>query len=137
MNEQENIKLVQQAYNNFKAGNIEALLNQFSDDIEWQLPQVDNIKFSGKRKGRGQVSEFFKLLSEEQEVREFEPKEFIAQGDRVVVLGQNSWRVKSTGREYKGEWAHVYTVRGGKIVRMQEYTDTAAAASAYQKAQSA
>lgn len=137
MSEQENIELVRQAYQNFKTGNIQALLNLMAEDVTWQLPEIENVPFSGRREGRGQVGEFFSLLSGDQDVVQFEPREFVAQNDKVVALGTYNWRVKATGREYGGEWAHVFTVRDGKISGFNEYMDTAAATAAHQKAASA
>lgn len=137
MSESENTGVVRRAYEIFKSGDIQALLELFSDDIEWQLPEIENVPFSGKRRGREQVVQFFATLADAQEVKQFEPREFIAQGEKVVALGQYGWRVKATGREYGGDWVHVWTVRDGKLAGFHEYTDTAAAASAYQKAQSA
>ena len=137
MSEQENTRLVQQAYENFKGGDIQSLLGLLSDDAEWRLPEIENVPFAGQRRGREEVAQFFATLADAQETRQFEPQEFIAQGDKVVALGRYSWHVKSTGRSYGGDWAHVFTVRDGKIVGFHEYTDTAAAAAAYQKAASA
>lgn len=131
MGEQENIKIVQQAYQNFKTGNIPALLNMVSERVEWRLPEIDNVPFAGRRRGRDQVAQFFSLVAEAQEVQQFEPQEFIAQGDKVVVLGHYAWRVKKTGRTFKSDWAHVFTVRDGAVVGFHEYTDTAASAAAY------
>ncbi|MGH9883346.1 MAG: nuclear transport factor 2 family protein [Pyrinomonadaceae bacterium] len=51
MSEYENTNLVQQVYENFKSGDIKALLNLLSDDIEWQLPEIENVPFAGKRRG--------------------------------------------------------------------------------------
>jgi uncharacterized protein len=128
---QDNTRVVQQAYEHFKTGQIQALLGLCAGDVEWQLPEIEHVPFVGKRQGREQVGEFFVSLGEAQEVLEFEPKAFIAQGEHVVALGHYAWRVKATGRRFEGDWAHVFTVRGGEIVRFQEYTDTAAAAAAY------
>lgn len=133
MSEQENTRLVQQAYDGFKTGNIQALLDTLSKEVEWQLPDIENVPFSGTRRGREQVGEFFAEVDKQQEVLEFELKEFIAQNDKVVVLGHYSWRVKSTGRKLAANWVHIFTVRGGNIARFQEFTDTAAAAAAYRK----
>ena len=134
MNEQENTRIVQQAYENFKNGDLPALLDLYSDDIDWRLPEIENISWFGSRKGREETAEFFQSLAEAQDVLTFNPQEFIVQGDKVVVLGNYSWRVKATGREYGGDWAHVWTVKKGKLVSFQEYADTAAASKAYQKA---
>jgi uncharacterized protein len=130
----QNKEIVRQAYENFKSGNIESLLGQLSDTVEWQLAEIENVPFAGKRSGREEVGQFFSLLAEDQEVLQFEPQEFVAEGEKVVALGQYSWRVKSTGREYGGQWAHVFTIRDGKITGFNEYMDTAAAAAAHQKA---
>ena len=137
MSEQENIAVAQQAYNNFKTGNIQALLALLSDNIEWQLPEVENVPFTGKRTGRAAVGEFFALVGANQDVLSFEPREFIAQGEKVVSLGHYEWRVKDTGREFASDFAHVFTIRDGKIVALKEYFDSAVVAAAYQKAMSA
>lgn len=137
MSEQPNTNLAQQAYESFKTGNIPALLDLLSDEIEWELPVIDNIPYSGKRRGRDAVGQFFALVDEAQETLQFEPQQFVIQGDKIVGLGRYAWRVKATGREYVSDFAHVFTVRDGKIVGFHEYLDTAVAAAAYQKALSA
>ena len=131
MSEQENARVVQQIYESFKSGGIGSILERMSDDIEWRLPDMENVPFSGKRSGLEEVAEFFKTLSDTRDVRQFEPQEFIAQGENVVALGHYSWHVKATGRDYEGDWAHVFTIRDGKVLRFYEYTDTASAASAH------
>ena len=56
MSEHENRQLVEQAYANFKAGDIPTLLQSMSEDITWQLPEVENVPFfrqaTGARRGR-------------------------------------------------------------------------------------
>jgi ketosteroid isomerase-like protein len=137
MNPQDNVKIAQQAYENFKAGNIPALLNLVADDVEWILPEVAGVAISGTREGRDEVADFFKTLNETQEVIRFEPREFIAQNDQVVVLGSYSFRVKATRQRFESDWAHVFTIQNGHIVHFQEFTDTAAVAVAYRKAAAA
>ena len=131
MSDQDNTNVARKAYENFKTGNIEALLGQMSEDVDWRLPDIEGVPFAGARRGAGQVGEFFSTLADVQDVLSFEPREFVAQGDKVVALGTYRWRVKKNGREYGGDWAHVFTVRDGKIVAFHEYMDTAAAAGAY------
>ncbi len=131
MSEQDNVGVVQQAYQNFKTGDIDALLGQMADDIDWRLPDIENVPFAGRRQGRAGVSQFFSTLAETQDALQFEPREFIAQGDKVVSLGQYTWRIKSSGREYGGDFAHVFTIRDGRIAGFHEYMDTAAAAEAF------
>lgn len=134
---EQNTAIAQQAYENFKTGNIQALLDQLSDDVTWQLPEVEGAPLSGKRTGRDGVREFFATVARDQEVIEFEPREFVAQGDKVVSLGHYRWRVKDTGREFASDFAHAFTISDGKITGFREYFDSAAVAAAYQKAVSA
>lgn len=80
-------------------------------------------------RGVERVGQFFSTLDDAQEVVQLEPTEFVAQNDKVVVLGHHAWRVKATGREFQSDFARVFTVRDGKVARFQEYTDTAANAA--------
>jgi ketosteroid isomerase-like protein len=131
--EQDNVKVVQQVYANFKTGNIPALLDQLSEKVEWQLPDMDGVSLGGKRKGRDGVAGFFTKLAEEEDVISFEPREFVAQGDKVVAVGTYSFRVKGTRKDFTSDWAHVFIIQNGKITRFQEYADTARIVLAYQK----
>ena len=133
MSEQDNITVAQKAYSSFKDGNIQALIDMMSDSITWQLPDIEGVPFAGKRTGRDAVLDFFTSVGTNQETLEFTPREFVAQGDKVVALGYYRWRVRSTGREFTSEFAHVFTVRDGQIVGFHEYMDSASAARAYQK----
>jgi ketosteroid isomerase-like protein len=131
MSEQENVAVVRRAYENFKGGNIGGILDSVTDDVDWRLPEMEGIGFAGARSGREAVGGFFSNLAELQESLSFEPREYVAQGDKVVALGTYRWRVKKNGREYGGDWAHVFTILDGKIAGFHEYMDSAAAIAAY------
>jgi uncharacterized protein len=137
MSETNNTEIVKEGYAKFGGGDIDGLLSLFSDDIEWTTPTVNGASFTGKRNGREAVAEFFSQLNENEEFTNFEPREFIAQGDRVVVLGTSAATVKSTGRTAETEWVHIFTVRDGKVTSFQEFFDSAAIERAYQKAEAA
>jgi len=134
MSERNNTAIAQQAYDNFKKGDIQALLNLMSDDIIWELPEIEDVPIAGSRSGRDAVGEFFAMMARDQDVIVFEPREFVADGDKVVALGHYQWRVRDTDREFATDFVHVFTVRNGKIVAFREHFDTAAVAAAYQKA---
>jgi ketosteroid isomerase-like protein len=138
-----NTKTVQQVYENFEAlgraaakrPDLQPLLSLYADDVEWHVPEMEDVPFAGPRKGIAGVRDFLTAVTEDLEVLQFEPREYIAQGDKVVALGRYSWRVKATGREFSSDFAHVCTVRDGKIVRFHEYMDTAAEIRAHKKRQ--
>ena len=137
MNEQENTKIARQAYENFKNGDIQALMDSMSDDVDWEIPEIENVPFARRYRGREGAMQFFSSLAQAQDSVAFNPQEFIAQGDKVVVLGNYAWRARTTGREFGGDWAHVFTIRDGKIVGFKEYTDTAVISAAHRKAATA
>ena len=89
------------------------------------------IPWAGTRHGREGVVEFFSLIGETLEIVQFEPREFVSQGDTIVVLGYERSLVKPTGRTFEQEWAHVYTLRNGKIARVRLFEDTAAQVAAF------
>jgi ketosteroid isomerase-like protein len=134
MNEQENTQLVKQAYAQFLRGDISGLLETMHDDVQWELPHIENVSFSGARRGKDQVAQFFSELNRQQQALQFEPREYVAQGDKVIVLGHYAWTVKSTDRRYEGDWVHVFTVRDGKLAAFREFGDTAAVEKAYRQA---
>jgi uncharacterized protein len=101
VSEQQNIQLVQQAYQAFGRADIPGILKTVSEDVDWFIPgPQETIPFAGRRRGPGQVGDFFKALATTQTAERFEPVEFISSGDKVVVLGIQRWRVNSTGRTY-------------------------------------
>ena len=124
MNEQKNIEIIKRGYDAFGRGDIDGLLSIFDQNIEWETPGPSELATAGKRRGHQQVREFFKAVDDVFEIQRFEPKSFVAQGDQVVVLGEDTARVKATGKVIEEAWAHAFTVKGDKVVRFQEYLDT-------------
>jgi ketosteroid isomerase-like protein len=133
MSEQANIQLVEQAYAAFGRGDVQGVLTTLTEDIEWQIPGPSDIPYAGKRHGRDGAAEFFRLLSEASEILQFEPREFFTKGDKVLVLGYYRGRARATGKVVESEWAHVFSVRNGKIGSFREYYDTAAIAASYRQ----
>ena len=103
MSEQTNADVVRQAYEAFGSGDIPAMLGMLTDDVEFTMQGPAVIPWAGTYRGRGGVAEFFSLLDENLEFERFEPREFVAQGDTVVVLGDERSLVKSTGRAFEDE----------------------------------
>ena len=131
MAEQENIKIVQDAYASFGRGDIQSLLDSLDENVEWIVPGEGLIPQSGTHRGRDGVAHFFQSLNETTEFAAFEPGEFIAQGDNVIALGTYKGSAKATGRPFESHWAMSFVLREGKIVKFREYTDTAAIAPAF------
>jgi uncharacterized protein len=121
-----NVELVRQGYDAFGRGDINGLLALLDERVQWLTPGPPELATSGRRTGRQEVGAFFGTLNEMFDIQRFEPSEFIGQGDRVVVLGSETVRVRANDATLNMDWAHVFTVRDGKVVTFQEFFDTAA-----------
>jgi ketosteroid isomerase-like protein len=59
-----------------------------------------------------------------------EPPEFVAQGDRVLVVGFAKGTIIVTNKTFEDHWVFAITVRNGKLTNIREYIDTQALARA-------
>ena len=129
MTTEENVQLVKNAYAAFGRGDIQGLLGMLSDDVEWDIPG-EGLPISATYRGHDGVGSFFQKLGQEADLLVFEPREFVAQGDHVLVIGWERGKIKATNRAFEVNWVMAFTVRGGKIAKFREYTDTQAIAAA-------
>jgi ketosteroid isomerase-like protein len=128
MSEQANVRVVQEAYAAFNRGDVPAILSSLSETVEWIAPGVEPV--AGTYRGRDGAAQFFQKVKETVEFSAFEPREYVAQGDRVIALGNYKARAHTTGKSYDCDWVMSFTFRGGKVTKFQEFTDTAAIAEA-------
>jgi len=133
MQETENTKVVQDAYAAFGRGDVQAILERLDDGILWKgvYGAGRHVPTSGERRGKSQVAEFFKQVAENVKFSRFEPKQFVATGDKVVALGHYT-ATTPIGKNFDADFAMVFTFRNGKVTEFQEFTDSAALNAAYE-----
>jgi len=133
MSEQQNVELIKSVYAAFTRGDLQTILDLCSEDFDFQHPMPQMIwPWAGKRKGRAGLAEFMVGLGETIEYPQFEPREFIASGDRVAVLLFERGRVKATGVEFDNFYVHVLKFKGGKVSQFLIFEDTAPVIAALQ-----
>ena len=135
MQEAQNTKIVKDAYEAFGRGDVQTLLGYFDESIVWKPVHGAgaHVPTAGERRGKAAVGEFFKIVSEQVNFLRFEPREFIAQGDKVVALGHYEAKAP-TGRGFASDFVMVFALRDGKVVQFQEFSDSAAINAAYDAA---
>ena len=131
MSEADNVSVVQRAFEAFGRGDAPAFLSLLSEDVEWTIAGPPSVPYAGERRGREGVAEFLKAIGGAVEMERFEPQEFIAQGDKVAVVGFERARLRSTGKAFDNPWVLLFTLRDGKITRFRSYEDTHAMAQAF------
>jgi len=124
------LQLVQTAYAAFGRGDVPAMLQMMSDDIEWKFIGARGLPYTGTFHGKEAVGSWFASIPVAEEILAFEPREFISDGERVAVIGWERTKSIPRGKTFEMEWTHVFTVREGRLVRFWGIYDTEASAAA-------
>ena len=130
MSIEKNIQTVKDFFAAIGRGDSEALLALVTEDIEWIIPGED-WPLAGTHRGHDGVTDLLETASKSIETST-EPREFVAQGDRVLVVGFASGKIKATNKTFEDDWIFAITVRDGRLTRIREYIDTQALARASQ-----
>jgi uncharacterized protein len=131
MSIEENVQTVKSFFAAMGSDNKQDLLALVAKDIEWIIPGED-WPLAGTHRGRAQLAAVLQKASEEVEMTYPKPPEFVAQGDRVLVVGVATGKIKATNKPFKDNWVFDITVRDGKVTKIREYIDTQALARASQ-----
>jgi ketosteroid isomerase-like protein len=128
MSIEKNIVTVKDFFAAVGSGDRDGLLALAAEDIEWIIPGKD-WPLAGTHRGHAGLTKFFETASTSMETST-EPREFIAMGDRVLVVGFATGKVKATGKAFEDHFVFAITVRDGKLTNIREYVDTQALARA-------
>jgi ketosteroid isomerase-like protein len=107
----------------------QALLSLVAEDIEWIVPG-EGWPLAGTHRGHAGLENVLQKANEEVETTYPQPPEFIAQGNRVLVIGFATGKIKATNKAFEDHWVFDITVRNGKLTNIREYIDTQALARA-------
>ena len=131
MSIEENVQTVKDFFAALGSGDKHRLLSLVVEDIEWIIPGED-WPLAGTHRGHAGLAEVLQKATDEVEMTYPEPPEFVAQGDRVLVVGVATGKIKATNRAFKDDWVFAITVQNGKVTKIREYIDTQALARASQ-----
>jgi uncharacterized protein len=122
---QENMGIIRGLYEAFARGDIPAVLAALDANVEWREAEgflyADQNPYMGPGAVLGGV---FARLGGEWEKFEARPDSFLDAGETVIAQGRYGGVYKATGKKVGAQFAHVWTMRGGKVVAFQQYTDT-------------
>src|SRR5580692_9285329 len=135
MSIEKNVQVVKDFFAAMGSADKQRLLALAAEDIEWIIPGED-WPLAGTHRGHAGLADVLQKASEKVETSYPEPPEFVAQGDRVLVVGFARGRIKATNRTFEDHWVFAITVRNGKLTNIREYIDTQALARASEMAAS-
>jgi len=125
---QANVQIVKEFFAAM-GGDKQGLLALSAEDIEWIIPG-EGWPLAGTHRGHAGLADLLQKASETVETSYPQPPEFVAQGDRVLVVGVATGKIKATNRAFKDDWVFAITVQNGKVTKIREYIDTQALARA-------
>ena len=132
MSTQENVQTVKDFFAAVGRGDKQGLQASSVEDIEWIIPG-EGWPLAGAHRGQAGLAALLQKASE-LETSFPEPPEFVAQGDRVLMVGFAKGKVKATNRTFEDHFVFAITVRDGKVTKIREYFDIQALARASEMA---
>ena len=135
MSNEKNVQIVKEFFAAIGSGDKQRVLALVAEDIEWIIPGKD-WPLAGTHHGHAGLADVLQKASAEVETTYPKPPEFVAQGDRVLVIGSSKGKVKATNKAFEDDWVFAITIRNGKVTKIREYIDTQALARASETAAS-
>ncbi|MFN2531557.1 MAG: nuclear transport factor 2 family protein [Pyrinomonadaceae bacterium] len=122
---QPNIEVVRGLYDSFSKGDVPGVLNQMHEQVEWN--EAENFIYADGNPYVGPqavLEGVFMRIGTDWNDFKVTPEEWLDAGNRIVVLGTYRGQHRNTGSEVAAQFAHVWSLKEGRIVRFQQYTDT-------------
>ncbi len=125
MSADDNVKTIQAIYEAFGRGDVAAILDALTDDVDWASEtNSTEVPWWGVRNGKEQVTDFFTQLAANEEVLEFTPLAMVGDGDDVLTVVRYRAKATKTGKTVDMEIHHHFHFSGTKISRYRGSEDT-------------
>lgn len=137
MSTDNNVEILRNAYAMWTSkdpNSVDHWVNLVADNVEWHslADGEQGMEFTRCCNCKDDVLRYFNELITEWDMLEFRVDEFIADGDRVVVMSECEYRHKTTGKLVRTPKADIFRMQDGKVVQFMEFYDTAKALAASQ-----
>ena len=126
------IEAVQRVYEAYGRGDVNAVLAEVSDDVEWGAEAAStSVPWFGAHPGKDGVARFFQEIGSNIDVTEFTPLSFTSNETDVIVAVHWTYTVKATGKGAAMNMQHWWRFADGKIVSFHGSEDTEQSAAAF------
>lgn len=118
-----NLEVVKSLYEAFRAHDNDRILKILDPHVEW----VQNEGFPGGGKHIGSeavLKNVFSTFRHQWVLWQVDVREWLDVGDVIVALGHYRGTYERTGKSMKSDFAHVYWLKGCRIIRFEQYADT-------------
>jgi uncharacterized protein len=125
---QDSIDTAKSLYASVRRQDTESVLNLFVENATIHGPTSSTkiLPRGGTYNGRDGLKQFFKLLEEGLDIEQFDIIDFIAERDKVAVLGFIRGKARMTKKLFETHFAHIIKVdrKYGKISEFRVFNDS-------------
>lgn len=119
-----NLEVIRATYEGASEDNGRALMAALAPDARWT--EAAGFPYAGTYVGPEAIAaSVFQRLGSEWIGYRAEVHSYLADGDRVAAFGVYSGTYKATGKAMRATFAHLYRLKDGKIVSMEQVVDSA------------
>jgi ketosteroid isomerase-like protein len=115
------IEMLRRGYEAFTRGDWETAFRAADPDIE--VKTADRVTSPGTYRGIEEARRFFEDLLEPFEDVQAEPQRFFEQDDQIAVLVRMRFRPTGSSAVVENRVGHLWTVRGGKVLRLEVFPE--------------
>ena len=116
---------VRRMYDAYINGDAETFASFLDDNLDWIIhAPVEVFRFAGPRRGKVAVLEALASIADDYELKQYDPKAFIVDGDRAAVMSEVGFVQRASGRMLRFRIVDFLRFRNGKLVEFREFTDT-------------
>ena len=121
------VELLSDLYESLGKGDVPGVLGSMDESIKWREAESNPYRPTGEPwvGPDAIVDNLFVKLAEEWDGFTVHPLSYHDAGDVVVVEARYTGTYKDTGKPLDAQVCHVWTVNDGKVVKFQQYVDTA------------
>jgi len=132
MSTAQNIETVKELYAAFASGDVQAILDRLTDDVDWSTDAaVASAPWYGARRGKGEVPSFFEGIARTGPVTEFTLVSIAGNEDGDVhAFIRYAFTVTATGKDVAMNLHHYWRFRDDKVCYVRASEDTALVAAA-------
>ena len=131
MSAESNIKNIQAIYGAFGRGDVQAILENLTEDVKWGIQSRSNagksVPWHEQLVGNRNVPKFFTALATNMDFTRFEPQAFVANDEYVYSTVVFEATLKKNGRKLAMTVFHRFTFKNGRVAEWLGSEDTALA----------
>jgi ketosteroid isomerase-like protein len=129
----ENIRVANKAITDFLSGNIAAVVDACTEDVQWGTYDNPGVPYTKTYEGKKGVAQFFSDLGNSVDFQSFEAHHSYGDKDMVFIIGYQKGLVKQTGKIYAHHFLMQFRLREGKISNFFAWIDSYDQAEAFKR----